>query len=135
MPHVRRVRCGGGLPAGARALLLVGALAGCTDSQPTETQLTFWAFGREGEVVQQLVREFEAQAPGIRVRVQQIPWLAAHEKLLTAFAGEGGRVTKKDADFLLSPVVGAALPDYLAAVSAGDEADWCLKLTASNARR
>lgn len=88
MPHVRRVRCGGGLSAGARALLLVGALAGCTDDQPTDTQLTFWAFGREGEVVQQLVREFEAQAPGIRVRVQQIPWLAAHEKLLTGHVGE-----------------------------------------------
>ena len=26
--------------------------------------------------------------PDIRVRVQQIPWTAAHEKLLTAFAGD-----------------------------------------------
>jgi ABC-type sugar transport system, periplasmic component len=44
--------------------------------------------GREGEVVQALMREFERQHPGIRVRVQQIPWSAAHEKLLTAYAGE-----------------------------------------------
>ena len=29
-----------------------------------------------------------AQHPGIRVDVQQIPWTAAHEKLLTAFVGE-----------------------------------------------
>ena len=43
--------------------------------------------GREGEVVTELVREFEATHPGIRVNVQQLPWTAAHEKLLTAFAG------------------------------------------------
>jgi multiple sugar transport system substrate-binding protein len=44
--------------------------------------------GREGEVVAQLIPEFERQNPGIRVRVQQVPWTAAHEKLLTAFVGE-----------------------------------------------
>lgn len=44
--------------------------------------------GREGELVQRLVPAFEQQNPGIRVRVQQIPWSAAHEKLLTAYVGE-----------------------------------------------
>jgi multiple sugar transport system substrate-binding protein len=44
--------------------------------------------GAEGEVVQELVRDFERENPGIRVRVQQIPWSAAHEKLLTAFVGQ-----------------------------------------------
>jgi len=44
--------------------------------------------GREGELVQQLVPEFERRTPGVRVRVQQVPWSAAHEKLLTAFVGE-----------------------------------------------
>nr|WP_240978995.1 sugar ABC transporter substrate-binding protein [Longimicrobium terrae] len=43
--------------------------------------------GREGEVVEHLVPEFERRNPGIRVQVQQIPWSAAHEKLLTAFVG------------------------------------------------
>jgi multiple sugar transport system substrate-binding protein len=43
--------------------------------------------GREGEVVQELVRDFEQEFPEIRVEVQQIPWSAAHEKLLTAFVG------------------------------------------------
>lgn len=43
--------------------------------------------GREGEVVQSLVGEFERRTPGVRVRVQQIPWSAAHEKLLTAYVG------------------------------------------------
>jgi multiple sugar transport system substrate-binding protein len=43
--------------------------------------------GREGEVVRELVPAFERENPGVRVRVQQIPWSAAHEKLLTAFVG------------------------------------------------
>ena len=43
--------------------------------------------GREGEVVSELIPEFEKANPGIRVQVQQIPWSAAHEKLLTAFVG------------------------------------------------
>lgn len=48
-------------------------------------QLDLWAFGREGEVVREILPEFESRNPGIRVRVQQIPWTAAHEKLLTAY--------------------------------------------------
>ena len=44
--------------------------------------------GREGEVVSQLLPEFEKQHPGIKVQVQQIPWTAAHEKLLTAYVGD-----------------------------------------------
>ena len=44
--------------------------------------------GREGEVVSQLIPEFERAHPEIHVQVQQIPWSAAHEKLLTAFVGE-----------------------------------------------
>jgi multiple sugar transport system substrate-binding protein len=63
------------------------AAAGCgRDARPTTT-LRFWAMGREGEVVQELVRDFEREHAGIRVEVQQIPWTAAHEKLLTAFVG------------------------------------------------
>ena len=71
------------------ALLGGGALLACTAAGGApETVLTFWAFGREGEVVQGLVRDFERQNPGIRVKVQQIPWIAAHEKLLTGYVGE-----------------------------------------------
>jgi multiple sugar transport system substrate-binding protein len=43
--------------------------------------------GREGEVVEELAREFERENPGVAIEVQQIPWTAAHEKLLTAFVG------------------------------------------------
>jgi len=44
--------------------------------------------GREGEVVAQLLPEFERANPNIHVKLQQLPWTAAHEKLLTAFAGD-----------------------------------------------
>jgi multiple sugar transport system substrate-binding protein len=50
--------------------------------------VTVWGMGREGEVLRDLVPGFEASHPGVRVRVQQIPWSAAHEKLLTAFVGD-----------------------------------------------
>jgi multiple sugar transport system substrate-binding protein len=43
--------------------------------------------GREGEVVERMLPGLTARHPELRVRVQQIPWSAAHEKLLTAYVG------------------------------------------------
>lgn len=64
-------------------------LAGCSQaSGDAEVVIKFWALGAEGEVVQQLLPEFERSNPGVRVKVQQLPWTAAHEKLLTAYAGD-----------------------------------------------
>jgi multiple sugar transport system substrate-binding protein len=63
-------------------------LAGCTSSDPSQTIVEFWAIGSEGEKVREQIADFEREHPDIRVRIQQIPWLAAHEKLLTAFAGD-----------------------------------------------
>ncbi len=68
------------------ALLVVAFAFGCGDFKDG-VALRFWALGREGEVVQELVRDFERENPGIRVEVQQVPWTAAHEKLLTAHVG------------------------------------------------
>ena len=65
-------------------MLLLAAGCGAADDR---TEVVFWGMGREGEVVAELVPAFEAEHPGIRVRVQQIPWSAAHEKLLTAYVG------------------------------------------------
>ena len=70
------------------ALLLSFAFAGCARDDG-KTTIRFWAMGREAEVVAELVGEFEREHPGIRVDLQQIPWTAAHEKLLTAFAADG----------------------------------------------
>jgi multiple sugar transport system substrate-binding protein len=72
---------------GHRLALLALVLCGCRTQPSGPTVVEFWAMGREGEVVQQLLPAFERQHPDIRVRVQQIPWSAAHEKLLTAFVG------------------------------------------------
>ncbi len=69
-------------------LLIVPWLSACDPAEHGRVTLEFWAFGREGEMVQELVRGFERDHPGIAVEVQQIPWSAAHEKLLTAFAGD-----------------------------------------------
>ncbi len=70
--------------AGALACLL----AGCSPRPASPVVLRFWAMGREGEVVKALLADFERDNPGIRVDVQQLPWLSAQEKLLTAFAGD-----------------------------------------------
>lgn len=72
----------------AALLALATALSGCTQAEPGVSTIRFWALGHEGEVVQPLLREFERTHPHIRVEVQQLPLTAAHEKLLTAFAGD-----------------------------------------------
>jgi len=64
-------------------------ILGCT-ARPNDKRehLEFWALGSEGELVANLIPEFERRNPNIHVVIQQIPWNAAHEKLLTAFVGE-----------------------------------------------
>jgi len=72
------LRAAGGVTAAALA-------PGC--AREPDATVRFWAMGREGEVVGELLQELERSA-GIRVRIEQLPWSAAHEKLLTAFAGD-----------------------------------------------
>ncbi|RDZ28718.1 extracellular solute-binding protein [Lysobacter silvisoli] len=67
--------------------LLCLLLAACA-KQDERQVIRFWAMGYEGEIVAQLIPEFERQNPGLRVQVQQMPIISAHEKLLTAFAGD-----------------------------------------------
>lgn len=70
------------------AALLWAVLAyGCNSSDDQRTEIVFWAMGREGEEVAKLMPEFERRNPTIKVRVQMVPWQAAHEKLLTSYAG------------------------------------------------
>ena len=71
--------------------MLATMLAACAreESRADASQtVKFWAMGYEGEVVAQMLPAFERAHPGIRVDLQQLPWTAAHEKLLTAFAGD-----------------------------------------------
>ncbi|MXV06049.1 MULTISPECIES: sugar ABC transporter substrate-binding protein [unclassified Xanthomonas] len=68
--------------------LVVLAVCGCARAPQGEV-VRFWAMGREAEVVAELIPQFEKENPGIHVDIQNIPWTAAHEKLLTAFAADG----------------------------------------------
>ena len=77
------------LPARLPALLfLCLLLTTCSTRQSSRERVEFWGLGREGEVVTEMIADFERRNPDIDVVVQQIPWTAAHEKLLTSFVGE-----------------------------------------------
>ncbi len=75
---------------GPARILVLFALAGlsCQSHDRGPVTIRFWGIGNEGEIVRALIPEFERTHPDIRVLVQQIPWTAAHEKLLTAYAGQ-----------------------------------------------
>lgn len=60
----------------------------CSRNTDKETLIKFWAMGSEAEYVTKLVPEFEKRNPGIKVKVQAVPWNAAQEKLITAFASD-----------------------------------------------
>ncbi|QEE23344.1 extracellular solute-binding protein [Rhodanobacter glycinis] len=70
----------------AAAVLVALCLAGCAHGRGDT--LVFWTFGPEGDAVVKLLPEFERAHPEIRVEVQQLPLSAAHQKLLTAIAGD-----------------------------------------------
>jgi multiple sugar transport system substrate-binding protein len=60
----------------------------CSSENNDTVNLKFWAMGAEAEYVTTLLPEFEKRNPGIKVEVQQVPWNAAQEKLITAFASD-----------------------------------------------
>src|SRR6266516_3144529 len=76
------------LRIGAAFVLTALGFACSSASAGNKTTLRIWAMGREGEVLSQLIPGFEKEHPDIHVEVQQIPWTAAHEKLLTAYVGD-----------------------------------------------
>ena len=77
------------LACGVAGAAIAVLLAACQrDPADSREVVRFWAMGYEGEVVAKMLPEFERRNPGIRVDLQQLPWTAAHEKLLTAFAGD-----------------------------------------------
>lgn len=69
-------------------VLATGSLSiGCTKAPADGQPLVMWTIGREGEAIIKLLPDFERLHPDIHVRLQQLPLTAAHQKLLTAFAG------------------------------------------------
>ena len=91
------------LLAHAGAVLVAAGLdrriASAADASPGPVRrdapvgLRCWLMGHEAEFLGQMLPEFERRNPGITVSIQQLPWTAAHEKLLTAFAGDAVNVT------------------------------------------
>lgn len=72
--------------AGALAALpLLPALGGC--GARGDDRLTVWAMGSEAASLPALVQQAGWPAAAAPVAVQALPWTAAHEKLLTGFAG------------------------------------------------
>jgi multiple sugar transport system substrate-binding protein len=72
-----------------RALLGAAVAVGTSGCGSNDNNvLRFWAMGREGEVATELLAAFERENPGLRLQIEQLPWSAAHEKLLTAYAGD-----------------------------------------------
>lgn len=63
-------------------------LLSCSEKDDKEVVIKFWAMGSEAEQITKILPEFEQKYPGIKVKVQQIPWTAAQEKLITAFASD-----------------------------------------------
>ncbi|HVO73228.1 MAG TPA: sugar ABC transporter substrate-binding protein [Ignavibacteriaceae bacterium] len=57
------------------------------NSSGDQKVVNFWAMGAEGESIRKLIPEFEKEYPGIKINIQMIPWNAAQEKLITAYAG------------------------------------------------
>ncbi len=69
-------------------LAVIFLLNSCNHNETGFRVVRFWGLGVEGEAVAQLIREFETENPGIIVKVQMIPWTAAQEKLISAYASE-----------------------------------------------
>ena len=71
----------------ALTLLAAAPISACSRGAEEGT-VTLWAMGNEAANVPKLLGGFERANPGLRVEVQPLPWTAAHEKLLTAYAGD-----------------------------------------------
>jgi multiple sugar transport system substrate-binding protein len=75
------------LPLVAAILVLATGLNGCVRPGADDRTVVFWAMGSEADAADALLDGFRASHPDIPVRVQRVPWSAAHEKLLTAYVG------------------------------------------------
>jgi multiple sugar transport system substrate-binding protein len=69
----------------ALSLFLSAGLSACFRR---EDGLRIWAMGTEGEKIVPFIDNFNRKTKGPKFRSQALPWSAAHEKLLTAFAAD-----------------------------------------------
>lgn len=69
-------------------LILLFISCGKSKQENKITTIKFWGMGAEGEYVQKLLPQFYKLHPKIKVDVQAIPWTAAQEKLISAYASD-----------------------------------------------
>ncbi|AGF59372.1 multiple sugar transport system substrate-binding protein [Clostridium saccharoperbutylacetonicum] len=80
----------------AAVLITTTVLSGCASKNENSNSnneiktLTVWAMGAEGELLDKMSEGFEKENPGIKVKVQALPWDQAHDKLMTAVASKSG---------------------------------------------
>ena len=60
---------------------------GAIDNEPATGEITIWAMGNEGEVLDQLAGKFEDENPDVTVNVTAVPWESAHDRIATSIAG------------------------------------------------
>lgn len=70
------------------ALVILVLINNCADKNNSNTVIKFWGMGVEGETVSKLIPQFEKENPSIHIKVQMIPWTAAQEKLISAYASD-----------------------------------------------
>lgn len=70
------------------SVLLIIFFTNCDSNTSKKVEIKFWAMGSEAEQILKILPEFEKKYPNIKVKVQQVPWTAAQEKLITAFASD-----------------------------------------------
>ena len=85
-PHPSRP-CSSRRAAVALALALSLAASACSKAATADDAVVFWAMGSEAEAADSVLSDFRERYPDVPVRVQRVPWSAAHEKLLTAYVG------------------------------------------------
>jgi multiple sugar transport system substrate-binding protein len=68
--------------------LIVFVFLNCDSSTDKTVVVKFWAMGSEAENLEKIILDFEKENPEIKISVQPIPWTAAQEKLVTAFASD-----------------------------------------------
>ncbi|WP_233194783.1 sugar ABC transporter substrate-binding protein [Cryobacterium sp. M91] len=57
------------------------------DDKPATGEVTVWAMGNEGEVLDQLATKFEDENPDVTINVTAVPWDSAHDRIATSIAG------------------------------------------------
>ncbi len=66
---------------------LAAGFSGCGGKHASD-HLLIWGMGLEGDRLKDIVKFYQEENPDAKIEIQSIPWGMAHEKMITAFAGE-----------------------------------------------